>query len=627
MNFISQKPTFEQEGYINLGAGNYNLKKADAALNIPVTDTLAVRVAGTWTESDGWLENKTPGVANGNSIDEYGARMGVLWDATDALQVQLRVSTGKTEGVNYGIVADNVGEGGIGAGIYGLYNALGAGNPVDGTRAGLDHWDFESEQDTKRLVQSDSAALTVNWDFSDALTLTSISSFDDGKAFSPEDADGSANTLINAYYNVEAEQFTQDLRVTSDFQGPLNFIAGLYYANEKVNNQTSLKYAQDIDLNIDGDLNAEDCSDPLYLALGMPGLVTPEGMAVDATLGGFGMSLADLAGYGCQTNNSFNQERTSKAVYADGRYDLDDNWTLRMGLRYTEDKSELSDYAAGYYGNDGALVAQTIAIAKDEFIDDEVTGKIGLDYTTEDGSLIYGSFSHGYRNGAFNAQAFQDPSEVTKVKPETLDGYEIGFKTTFLDNRMQLNGAAFFYTYENQQFLNIDENLIQTLVNIDESEITGLELELVARPAESLIVRTGLGVIDAKVKEGVLNGGDLSGNQLPQAPDLNFNVSADWDLLNNNAGTLTLHVDSSFTDKQFFEVANVGHTQADAYVVTNGKLTFESTDSEWTVSVWGKNLTEEKYVTSVLDLQSFFGYNYTHVGAPRTFGADVTFRF
>lgn len=627
VNLIAQKPGFEQEAYITLGVGNYNLKKGEGALNLPLGENLAMRVAGTWMDAEGWLDNKTPGVDDGNSIDEYGARVSVLWSATEDLELLLRAATGKSDGVNYGIVAENISPLGIGAGVYGLYNALGATTRVDATRTGLDHWEFESEQDVRRLVESDSVSLTVNWDLSNELTLTSISSYDDGEAFAPEDADGTVNTLINAYQSVEAEQFSQDLRITSTYEGPFNFIAGLYYSKEEVESLTSLKYTQDLDLNIDGDLNAEDCSDPLFLALGLPGLVTAEGTAVDATLGGFGMSLADLAGYGCQTNNSLDQERTSKAVYFDGHYDLDESWTLRFGVRYTEDKTELSDYVAGYYGNDGVLVAPTIAIGKQDFTDDEVTGKLGLDYTTEDGNLIYASFSHGYRTGAFNAQAFQDPSEVTQAEPETLDAFEVGFKTTLWDSRLQLNGAAFHYIYENQQFLNVDQNLIQTLINIDESEITGLELELVARPLESLMVRAGLGLIDAEVKEGILSGQDLSGNQLPQAPDLNFNVSADWDLLTNSAGTLTLHVDTSFTDKQYFEVANIDHTEADSYWVTNGKLTFESADSAWAVSVWGKNLFEEEYVTSVIDLQAFFGYDYTHVGAPRTFGADVTFRF
>ena len=198
---------------------------------------------------------------------------------------------------------------------------------------------------------------------------------------------------------------------------------------------------------------------------------------------------------------------------------------------------------------------------------------------------------------------------------------------SLLDGSVQLNGAAFYYTYKNQQFLNIDEQLVQTLINISESEITGLELELIARPVQSLLIRAGLGLIDSEVKEGILNGQDLVGNQLPQAPEVNFNLAVDWNLFNSHAGRLVLHVDGTYTDKQYFEVANVSHTQADSYFVANGMLTFQSANANWAVSVWGKNLFEEKYHTSILDLQGFFGYNYTHVGAPRTYGVEVTYRY
>jgi iron complex outermembrane receptor protein len=635
VNFIAQKPTLEgNEGYLTVGVGNFSRKKAEGAFNAAISDSLAMRLAATKTEADGWQKNKTAGFDDGSAIDEYGARLSILWEASDDLQLILRAATGQAEAVNYGIVAANVGPGGIGAGIYGLYASLGATNPdtgqvyVDDTRDGLGFTDFESGQDDERLVESDSISLTVNWDFGQELTLTSITAYDDGKAFVPEDSDGGANILLDAIYRVDVDQFAQDLRITSDYGGPFNFIAGIYYSEEKVKNQTSINYTQDLDINIDGALDYLDCQDPLLGAFGLEG-ISAEGQAVDVALGGTGDGavLGTLAGFGCKTANSFHQKRTSNAAYADGSYDLNERWTLRLGVRYTKDESELKNYVANYLGSDDVLVFPTIDIAKRDFTDEEVTGKLGLDYTTDNGNLIYASFSHGYRSGAFNAQAFQDASEVTQVDPESLDAYEIGFKSTFFDSLVQLNGAAFYYTYDNQQFLNVDENLIQTLVNIDESEISGMELELVTRPLESLMIRAGLGLIDAEVTKGFLGGVNLKGNQLPQAPDVNFNLSADWEVLNLNAGTLTLHGDTSFTDTQYFDVFNIDRIEADAYWLTNAQLTFERPDSRWTISVWGKNLADEEYNTSIIDLQAFFGYDYTHVGAGRTYGADLTFRF
>ena len=635
INFIAKKPTVEQqEGYITAGFGNFDRWSVEGAYNMPVNDKLAIRLAGTYEKADGWQDNKTTGVKDASAIDEYAVRLSALWEPSEELQFILRASTSESDAVNFGIVAANVGPGGIGAGIYSLYDLLGATNPVDGstyadgTRVGLDFTDVESEQDLKRKIDSDSVSLTANWDITDNLTITSVSSYDDGKARIPEDADGSANTLINTKNRVDADQFAQDLRITSNFAGPFNFIAGLYYSKEDLTNQTTLEYSQDLDVNIDGVLDFEDCLDPLLASFGLPG-ITPEGLAVDAALGGggTGAALATLAVFGCKTANSFDQKRTSYAAYTDGSYDFNDHWTLRFGARYSRDKTKITDYVANFLGSDDVLVFPAIDIARDSITDKEFTSRVGIDYTTDAGNLFYASYSHGYRSGAFNAQAFQDPSEVTSVKPETLDAFEIGFKSTLFDKRLQLNGAAFYYSYDDQQFLDIDPQLIQTLVNIEESKIKGLELELVARPAESLLVRAGLGLIDAEVDKGILNGVDLKGNQLIQAPDVNFNVAADWDVFSNETGILTLHIDSNYVDSQYFDVFNTDRTQQDSYWVANARLTFEPSYSAWSVSLWAKNLADEEYITSAIDLQTFFTYDYTHVGAVRTFGADVSFRF
>ena len=300
--------------------------------------------------------------------------------------------------------------------------------------------------------------------------------------------------------------------------------------------------------------------------------------------------------------------------------------TGRFGVRFTDDETDLTNFNAQFIGSDAILVAPTIVNIGDSISDSEITGKVGLDYASEGGTLYYTSYSHGYRTGAFNAQAFQDPSEVTGVEPEELDAFELGFKTTFWDKRLSLNASAFYYKYENQQFLNVDQNLIQTLVNIEESKVLGVEVEMVARLSPSVRMQAGLGILDSEVDSGVLSGIDLSGNELPQAPDVNFNLGLDWDVVTSDWGTLSLQLGANYTGEQYFEITNTDRIQADAYWVVNGALKLESADSRWSVSIWTKNAFEEEYVTSAIDLQTFFGYDYTHVGAPRTFGVDVTMR-
>jgi iron complex outermembrane receptor protein len=123
-----------------------------------------------------------------------------------------------------------------------------------------------------------------------------------------------------------------------------------------------------------------------------------------------------------------------------------------------------------------------------------------------------------------------------------------------------------------------------------------------------------------------LSGVDLAGNELLLAPGANFNFSADWTVLDHSRGSLSLMVDGSYVDDHYFEIFNLDRLKQEAYWLWNGRLQFDSAAETWAIAVWGKNLFDEEYRTSAIDL-SDFGYDYSHIGAPRTFGAEFMYRF
>lgn len=131
-------------------------------------------------------------------------------------------------------------------------------------------------------------------------------------------------------------------------------------------------------------------------------------------------------------------------------------------------------------------------------------------------------------------------------------------------------------------------------------------------------------MLDAEVKEGLLGGADLSGETLAGSPDLNLNAAVDWNLFSNQSGTLTLHVSGTYQDETIF-VFDSG--QADSYSVVNARLSFSAVDDRWVVSLWGKNLAEEEYFRFWADARDPIGYVYAHVGPPRTYGLELTYRF
>jgi len=561
---------------------------------------LAARVAFTYTKADGWFEGVN-GSPDMEGVDQYGVRLSLLYKASDALDMLLKYSTSRQNPYDYGIFA-RPGPDGVGAGVYAAFGG------ADYFRAGLGDGQIETSYHPKRKQDTDAVSLTINWTVNDALALTSITSWDKGELFNPEDTDGSPLSVAEIPYFGRTRQVTQDLRLTSTGDGPFTYIVGAYYSEEKIFNSTELRLFNDIDLNGDGALDFNDCLD-VGLALG---------------------------GLGCRFGNQFDQDRKSWAVYTDTSYQISAPVKLRLGLRYTSDKGDQTSFVSQLRGSDGVPLANLIpgdpidldATASRSLSNSKVTGRVGFDYTTPRRDLLYVSFSRGYRSGAFNAQAFFDPSELTVVAPESIDSYEAGFKSQWLNDRLQVNASVFRFTYRNQQVIDVDPvTLAQPLKNLGKSKVSGGELEIVARPVPDFIVRGGLGLLDAKLETATLRGEDLSGKKLPNAPSATANLSTQWDVVHWGEGTtLTLYADASYSASQYFEPFNVARLRQDAYTLFNARVAIHSAET-WEVAAWGRNLSDKLYITSAADLLGGFGFDYTHRGAPRTYGLEATYRF
>lgn len=616
INFIARKPGFETDGYLTVGYGNYNRIEAAGAFQTALSETFAARVAFTYTKADGWFENLYQNGPDMNAKDEYGARLTLLYKPGDDLEFVLRAATSLQQMTNYGIYADPYEElGCIGAGVYTAFHELyPASNPnVDDCRTGMGTRQITSEFTPDRKNRTNSVSLTVNWKLSDAFTLTSVSSWDEGKLRIPEDSDGSYLAVLQSDYDDKVDQIAQDLRLDGTI-GDFKFIVGGYYNREKVYNSTTLRLFTDIDVNGDGVFDNVDCQVGIDLGL-----------------------------LGCQVRNAFDQTKESIAAYTDMSYAVSPKVTLRGGIRYTRDDGKQYNMTSNIFGTDEVFLGNLIpgpppvtnlgasctasgeTTAQCEFSENKVTGKLGLDYTTDGGQLLYVSASRGYRAGAFNAQAFFQPGDLSVAKPETVDAIEAGFKTRLADNRVTFNGAVFHYTYKNQQILNTDpETFAQTLVNLPESRIQGAEFELTARPVPSLTLTAGLGLLDTEVKGGTVSGVSVDGTRLASAPSVSFAGAIDWRAFANDSYTTTLHLDGTYSTRQYFDPWN--KLSQDSYGLLNARVDFRFAEDRWGVALWGKNLADKFYFTNRIDLPSF-GYLYEHIGNPRTYGITLDYRF
>ena len=575
VNIISREAKLgETSGYVNAGYGNYNRFEANGAVNVPLGEKAALRVAGTFARADGWFRNVEPGMPDLASTREYAFRGTLKAQPVEGLTFVLRASTSFQNPQNYGIYAQ----------------------PEANHRPGLSRWEIASDVSTRRRARTTSVALTTNVDLSDAIALTSITSYDKGTLFFREDTDGTATKLLEIPYYDKASQFAQDLRLTSDTGGPFDFILGVYFNREKVFNRTAFEIATDVDVNADGTIDAQDCADGLPLA--------------------------------CKVQNQFTQVKKSVAVYSDLKYKIGEAVTLRGGLRYTHDTGRQNGFISQALGVDDSVVATLIPLSDLRFRKNNFSGKIGLDYKLADGNLLYASVSRGYRAPSFNAQAFFDPSELSVAKSEQVTSYEVGAKTQFWDRRITLNVAGFYYDYKNQQFINVDpSSAAQTLLNIPKSRIYGGEVELTVRAADMLTMRAGLGVLSARIKQGTVSGVDVGGNRLSNAPSLTLNGGIDWTVAQGGFGSLSFHPEVAYQSSQYFEVVNIPRLKQKGYALLSGHIDWESANGRFNASLWAKNLTKKFYFTSRVDLLAGFGFDYNHIGNPRTYGVTVGAKF
>ena len=575
VNLISRTAKLgESSGNFSAGYGNYNRIDVNGAVNLPLGEKAALRVAGSFAHADGWFKNVVPGKPDLAETREWGLRGTLYFEPSDGVTITLRGSTSYQNPHNYGIFAQ----------------------PEAINRPGLGKWEIASNETTRRKARTYSAALTANVDVSDTLTLTSISSYDKGSLHFVEDTDGQSIQLLEIPYDDEAKQFAQDLRLTSTSGGPFDFILGAYYAHEQVFNSSTFRIALDVDANGDNVINAQDCADGLPLA--------------------------------CQFKNQFDQTKESAALYTDLKYALGDKVTLHGGLRFTHDTGRQYNFSSDALGVDNSLIVNLIPLSELKYSTDNLSGKIGLDYKFDSGNLAYASVSRGYRAPSFNAQAFFDPSELSVAKAEKVTAYEVGLKTRFADRRVTLNLAGFYYDYRNQQFINVDPaSAAQTLLNIPQSRIFGGEVELTVRANDRFTLHGGLGLLSTKIISGTVSGSNVADNKLSNAPSLSFNLGVDLTLFDSSAGKLSLHPEMSYQTSQFFEVVNIPRLRQNGYALLGGHIDWESKDKRWNVSVWGKNLADKQYFTSRVDLLAGFGFDYNHIGNPRTYGITLGMEF
>ena len=675
--FTTIKPDVggEVSGNVEVNFGRYDsndsdLSKFKFALNVPLTDTLAARLSVIRDYSDGYYSNTkpmggtftcfvcsdglfaTPGnpstaeikstyptTGDGTNLggkDVLAGKLKFRWEPTDWYSADLMfeylddqsatVATANETPNNEGYVWPIIGFPGIAdVGITDPFNTgqsytqtavidLKGGHKVDANGVYLNQvftiGDYEIKSITGMRDQDEILASTYT-----------------GEAYT---------SLYDASRNSKREQFQQEFRVASQYDGPFNWVGG-----------TAL-YRDDVDFIVFGNL-------------------------------GFFGPLAATNFYDDKYEvQETTQDRTTWAVYADGSFDVNDKLTLSAGVRYTEDKKDFERYNLGTAANPVSNIISLDQFAgpfvnplpesafgnvqKNSETWDAVTYRLVADYKINDDMMVYASFATGFVAGGFSETCGSEFS-CSPYDSEENENFEIGLKSDLLDGTLRLNLAAFHTQYENLQrdtVVTIQDaagNTFQETVSVNEGQSTaqGFEAEMQWAVSDNFRIDANLGYLDHTydsytpginpadlgLPAGDAINPDLSGLRVPFSPELTYGVAATYfqDLASGASITynLNMHYQDDAETSPFpanFQGADAqgnpiivqkALTQMEDRTLLNGFITYNGADNGIEISVYGKNLTNEIYRVAANPVATL--WNFTRHGPPREYGIQVGYSF
>ncbi|MCY4425444.1 MAG: TonB-dependent receptor [Halieaceae bacterium] len=332
-----------------------------------------------------------------------------------------------------------------------------------------------------------------------------------------------------------------------------------------------------------------------------------------------------FGGFSIATRNEW--EMTSYAFYAQVTYPITSNLSVTAGGRLLEDDMELQDNISDFV----AAPAFDAGLLKRK--DSEVTYTARLEYKT-DSWMIYGGTSTGYKSAYQNA----DGPAFGVSEPEEVTSYEIGFKSEWQDGNLQVNGAVWYYDYENPHVSFVDNAVGgQVVFNVPEGELYGAELDLIGNVNENLGWFANMTILDTEYKSDstLFNAGIGStilaatgGKEFAGAPPFAMTAGLDYRVPIVSTGDLSIAPSVRYVSGIWFDSENrvgSGGADDDGYVIVNLNMQYRPNNSNWKLGIYAKNLADEEYFKSALTANGFFLAGVP--GDPRQVGGYVTYDF
>jgi outer membrane receptor protein involved in Fe transport len=697
VNLITAKPQYYFSAALTGEYASHNNRKLRGYINNAITDNLAVRLAGTFIKRNGDIKNVGTGNdVNSRDLwssrlsvlwePVESFRVSAIWEhfeqndsaganqklicapdagpssiggvATDPLTRSLLskgcLDTDVESSLNNGLSNSLT----TLPGIIGLLSGVSPYNFNEGKRIDTNLHSIEADFDPTHQAQNDIYSLELEIDLSDDLTLTSLTSYSEDDFLNQSTTTGGIPTIGfldtplspggvfndpqlgqkdrnsgQGYYNKTSEQFTQEFRLQSNFEGELNFSVGAIY----------MDFESDVNNIILG-----TSVNQLALALNADGA----GIYIDPSFP------PDGTGHNYY-NSKAPYHLKASALFGELYYNINEDLKATVGLRYTHDKKEQTSYPIMMLqpGRGFADIApQTVAF-------EEITGRFTLDWKTSKDSLVYASYARGYKGGGFNPGGSGGDTIKPAFAPEFVDAFELGSKNMLAEGKLALNGSLFYYDYQDYQIAKI---VNQTVINENvDAKVTGLEIETIYEPVDGLRFNAQLGLLKSKIVDGEsidtldrLQGADgfslvrsvdpsnglgtscvlptaalaglqgainagfapsiamgfqctdplasygnavqLNGKELPSAPNWTLSIGGEYGMDINQNWRGTLRADYYVQDDSYARIYNAEIDKIHSYDNLNISYRLESFENGLEVLVYARNLLSKDAITNVI---------------------------
>ncbi|MCA8892337.1 TonB-dependent receptor [Hyphomonas sp.] len=565
VKLTSVKPQFENSGEVRTTIGNNGRLDLRATGNLQLGPSTAVRVTGLMRERDGFFTLTPNGAYAGEGKDvgrkdikAFRASLRHEFNPDWSLDVAIDSTLDRSDPIPDSIKAGNDAD-----------NDYFTIEPLPGTVCAPLPETFRPDgcfTNYNSRSNSRGVSANVNGRFG-TFDFTSIT------AYRKLDDDLKTRVGFPFFQETHQNQFSQEFALASNYDGPFNYVGGVYYFKEEVTLDTVFIY-------------------PF----------------------------------------SINTDSESYAIFGQGTYDVNDKLSLTGGLRYTQESKN-------FYG-----INQAFGFNRTDDADYEnVSYTVNADYRLNDAALLYAKYSTGFKSGGWSADAFSATAVFKPVAEETLGSFEVGAKTDISDS-VRLNLSAFRNKYDDIQISATIPNVGFTRFNVNETQTWGGEAELVWQVNDAFQFNANLGLLGGEFTDvtpdqarGLTNNGSscptidptidadivkcAKNLEIKNAPSYKGSVGVSY-TRRLTEGELIVNADVGFQDDMWTLVAAAPpHILAQIDPLIDARIKYES-DAGWSVALWGKNLTDQKYYR-VATAGSFA----TYPSDPITYGIDLGYKF